>query len=404
MADVPLPTNVLNPSTAAEAWNIIRLTRVNVAKLLEEKRMAEVPEQISLCSPALRLLARASVNTEQRQVIDEHTSRAFSAVNTIAQCCMVRSQSDADKAFLDLQSALSKLESVFTAEEVGAEIYYCTKHPEIVSSTLGNLCPKCQVPLGIRRIPYSFIYVTPPVPTISLTLTTQEPLVAGQETKVDMKLRTLSGAPVSFSDLQVVHGRPIHLFLLDSSSQVFQAMQPTSSDKAGDYTFSFTPLFNGPCRIWADIVPMATGLQEFPFADIGGAYLPKVEKETPDVLSTMTSGYTFELSFAGGNNGQINAKQIQLMRIKVTDSSGKLVDRLEPIFNAFAQVVGFYDDQQTVLRLHPIGGDILRDDLRGGPHLGFKIYAPRAGFIRFYCQVRIDGKTLTVPFSVNVGR
>lgn len=404
LADVPLPTNVLNPITVPEAWNIIRLTRTNVAKLLEEKRMAEVPEQISLCSPALRLLARTSVNTEQRQLIDEHTSRAFSTVNTIAQCCMFRSQSDADKAFVDLKSSLSKLESVFTTTEVCAEIYYCTIHPEIVSSTLGAICPKCQAQLRIRRIPYSFIYVIPSAPTISLSLTPQGPLVAGQETKVDMKLRTLAGTPVSISDLQIVHAKPIHLFLLDPTLELFQAMQPMPGEKAGDYSFSFTPLFNGPCRIWADIVPVATGLQELPYADIGGVYLPIASKEAPDIFSTTTSGYTFELSFSGGNNGQISAKEIQLMRIKVTDSSGKLVDRLEPIMSAFAQVVGFYDDHQTVLRLHPIGGDILRDDLRGGPHLGFKIYAPRPGFVRFYCQVRIDGKTLTAPFCVNVGR
>ncbi|MEY2931161.1 MAG: hypothetical protein RL033_1910, partial [Pseudomonadota bacterium] len=34
--------------------------------------------------------------------------------------------------------------------------------------------------------------------------------------------------------------------------------------------------------------------------------------------------------------------------------------------------------------------------------LGFKLYPPRTGFVRFYCQVRIDGHLITAPFSVNI--
>lgn len=403
-ADVPLPPNTLDPKTPAEAWNAIRLSTANVAKLLLEKRISEVSEQISICSPALRLLARIPAVETQRSLINEQTSRAFSLVNTIAQCCMVRSQADADKAFLEFQSVILKLESAFDAADVKAEIYYCATHPEIISTAAGAACRKCATPLRLRRIPYSFVYVMPGTPTLKLSLIADAPLLAGQETQVQMQLRTISGLPVTESDLLVVHTKPIHLLITDASLGSFQTVHPVPAAQAGDYTFTFTPCVDGPCRIWADVVPLVTGLQELPYADIGGLYLPGAPKETPDVFSTTNAGYTFELSFAGGLSGQINAKQIQLMRIQVTDSSGKLVDRLEPIMSAFAQVVGFYDDHQSVLRLHPMGSDILRDDLRGGPHLGFKIYAPRPGFLRFYCQIRIDGRTLTVPFSVNVDR
>ncbi len=402
LADVPLPPNVLDPKTPAEAWNAIRLSRANVARLLQEKRVFEVPEQVSLCSPALRLLARASVSAEQRLLIDEQTSRAFSSVNSIAQSCMVRSQLDADKGFIELESALAKLASVFDAADVSAEIYYCATHPEIISPDAGVTCRKCAAPLRIRRIPYSFVYVAPGTPTLKLSLTASTPLVAGQETKIQMQLRTTSGLPVSESDLLIVHSKPIHLFITNPSLSVFQTVHPVPAGVAGDYTFSFTPSVNGPCRIWADIVPVATGLQELPFADIGGVFTPAAQRNSKEVRATAIEGFTFELSFAGITDGQPHARQIQLMRIKATDSAGKPVERLEPLMNAFAQVVGFYDDQQTVLRLHPIGGDILREDLRGGPYLGFKIYPPRAGLVRFYCQVRIDGRTITVPFCVNV--
>ena len=400
-ADVPLPPNVMNPATVNEAWNVIRLTRVNVARLLEEKRVAEVPEQVSLCSPALRLLARANMPAEKRPLIDEQTTRAFRSVNSVAQACMVRSPPDADKAFAELQSALTALESAFDSREVGAEIYYCLAHPDIISTTAGSTCRKCGAPLRLRRIPYSFIYVSPGTPTIKLGVENAGPLAAGKEIEIKVHLTTTAGAPVSESDLLIVHAHPIHLLISDPALDEFQIIHPAPATTPGVYTFSLTPKTSSPLRIWADIVPIATGLQELPFADLGGTYVPAPRTDTADVLSSTVDGFTLQLTFAGGN-GQARARQIQLMRVSVADASGQPVQTLEPFMNAFAHVVGFYDDHQTVLRLHPAGGDILREDVRGGPHLGFKLYPPRAGLIRFFGQVRIDGRTITAPFTVNV--
>jgi hypothetical protein len=401
-ADVPLPPNVLDPGTTAEAWNVIRLSRANVARLLQEKRLSEVPEQISLCSPSLRLLARSAAPAEKRRLIDEQTTRAFSLVNSTAQSCMVRSQPDADRAFSEFKAALTQLESVFEASDVNAEIYCCPAHPDIISTSSGTLCRKCSAPLRIRRIPYSFIYVAPDTPTIKLGLTSSAPLVAGREATVQMQLRTTAGAPVPESDLLVVHTLPIHLFIIDPALGSFQTVRPAPAGAAGDYSFTFTPSFSGPCRVWADIVPAATGLQELPFADIGGSFVPAAPKDRTHAPMTTVEGFTFELSFTGVMGGLPQARQIHLMRVRVTDASGQPVQRLEPFMNAFAHASGFYDDHQTVLSLHPVGGDILREDVRGGPYLGFKIYPPRAGFIRLYCQVRIDGRMITAPFGVNV--
>jgi hypothetical protein len=64
--------------------------------------------------------------------------------------------------------------------------------------------------------------------------------------------------------------------------------------------------------------------------------------------------------------------------------------------------VGFYDDFKTVVHVHPNGGDILNQESRGGPGLAFQFFPPRAGFIRFYCQVMIDGEMIFAPFNVNV--
>jgi hypothetical protein len=86
----------------------------------------------------------------------------------------------------------------------------------------------------------------------------------------------------------------------------------------------------------------------------------------------------------------------------VTEANGEPVKILEPVMNAFAHLVGFYDDYQTVVHLHPAGGDILNAELRGGPSLGFQFFPPKSGFIRLYCQVSIGGKMLFAPFNLNI--
>lgn len=400
-ADIPLPPNVMNPATLPEAWNVLRLTRANVSRLLEEKRLAEVPEQIALCSPALRFLVRPEIAGDKKKMIDEQTARAFRGVSTVAQACMVQSPPDAEKSFVEVKAAIAELEKMFDEKDVNAEIYYCVKHPEIVSTQAGSLCLKCSAQLRLRRIAYSFIYVTPADPTVKFTIESQSKIEAGQRADFKMHLATVKGAPVTEQDLLVVHGHPVHLIVTDAATEHCQIIHPMADAAAGDYLFSFTPHSAGPHRIWADIVPVATGLQELPFADVGGDYKPLSVADPADVLTATAEGFKFQLSFAG-MSGQARARQIQLMRVEVTDADGKPVQRLEPFMNAFAHCVGIYDDHQTVMRLHPAGGDILRDDVRGGPYLGFKVYAPRTGNVRFFCMVRIDGRPVTVPFRVNI--
>lgn len=401
-ADVPLPPNVLNPGSPAEAWNVIRLATSNVGRLIHEGRLPEVAEQISLCSPSLRLLAQAPVGVGGSTKVGELTSAAFRHVNSIAQAGMAQSGKDAERFFADLQSVLRDMGAHFDPSIVAAEIYQCRAHSDVVSVESGARCRKCNEPLVVRRIPYSFIYVLPGEAGVKLAASSAAPLAAGKKADVLLTIQTVKGAPVNPADLLVIHSKPVHAMMVDESFGDFHSAQPTPTEKPGEYAFSFEPAGAGPYRIWADVVPVTTGLEELPHADLGGAYTPKPAADKSGSLVSTGGGFHFQLASGRGNGSEITARQIQFLRLNVTDSAGQPVTRLEPFLNAFAHVTGLYDDGKTVLRLHPTGGDVLREEVRGGPMLGFKIYPPRAGFIRFYCQVRIDGRTITVPFGVNV--
>ncbi len=70
--------------------------------------------------------------------------------------------------------------------------------------------------------------------------------------------------------------------------------------------------------------------------------------------------------------------------------------------NAFAHLVGFYEDGQTVVHLHPTGGEITDPSLRGGPTMEFLFYPPRAGHLRLFCQVQVGGRQVFAPFDLEI--
>ena len=401
-ADMPVPPNVLTPASVAEAWNVIRLATGNVGRLLQEKRYPEIAEQISLCSPSLRLLAQSPVAPEQKQMVDEQTALAFRHVNSIAQASMAQIGPDAVRVFGELQATLRGLGRAFDDKVVSGEIYHCRTHTDIVSQFDGARCKLCDVPLIVRRIPYSFIYVETAQPTIKLSLLSDAPLVAGTKTEVRIRLQTLAGKPVKPGDLVVTHAHPVHLYVADVQFGDFHHLQPAAMEPPGEYVFTFTPETNGPHRVWADIVPASTGLQEQPFADLGGSFKPATTEPVASKLTGEAGGLLFHMALARGVGGQVRARQIQYLKLTVTDAALQPVTKLEPFMNAFAHLVGIYDDGQAIVRLHPVGGDIFRDDVRGGPALGFKIFPPKTGFIRFHCEVKVDGKTLAAPLAVQV--
>jgi hypothetical protein len=393
-ADPVVPGNVLDPKTPAEAWNVIRLSTTNVEQLIAEERWAEIPVQISFCSPALRALARLSGSTETKAL----TERSAGWVVALATASIENDGARTGESLKVLQTNLRILAGQFDPKVVAAEIYLCPMHPDFVADNPFTPCAKCGMTLIPRRIPYSFIYMRPGKPSIQLTARADHPIEAGKKATVTVQLKTGDGSPVRRADLLVMHTQPIHLLIEEPSLSDYHHEHPTPTEVPGEYQFSFTPQKTAPYRIWADLVPAATGVQELPFVD-----LPSAEKGTPithtnDVLSCSSGGLNFALTF----NTSPRAQQACGMQIAVTEADGRPAQRLEPVMNAFAHLVGFYDDFQTVVHLHPGGGEVLRADARGGPELRFTFFPPRPGFMRLYCQVMVNGENIFAPFNVNI--
>lgn len=399
-ADSPVAPSVLDPRTPAEAWNVIRLSNVNVDRLLEEKRTSEIPVQVSFMNTALRSLAQSGAAPEAITKSNSAISRAAELNKAVS----TRNETAIRSSVEALRAIVSELESLFDPRIVKAEIYLCPMHPDVISDSDNSNrgCTKCGMTLIPRRIPWSLTYMTPGKPSMKLEAVANAPIEAGRKTVVKIKLRHGDGAPVLPSDLLLMHSQRIHLLIQDPSLGDYHHEHPVGTGVPGEYEFSFTPQRSAPYRVWADIVPVATGVQELPKADLPSAGKGATAGPTETKLMTTSGGLTFQLNLGGSAETLPRAQQHCGMVVTITDPEGQPVKQLEPLMNAFAHLVGFYDDFETVVHLHPGGGDVLRDDVRGGPALFFNFFPPKPGLLRLYCQVQVKGESIFAAFNVNV--
>jgi|GEM_PF-506816 len=401
-ADPALPRRFLEPHSAAESWNVIRLVTRNVEQLIDEKRPEEIATQISYCAPALRALPLQVPRAEATQAVDEQIKRAFISVNAIASSAQQGNLAGAGAALASLRNILNGVAGNFDPRAVNAEIYLCPMHSDMVAEDLKTPCTKCGMSLLPRRIAYSSVYTKPGEPTMRMTAKASGPIEAGKKIEVTVRLEKADKSPALYTDLLEMHTEKIHLLIEEPGLGDYHHEHPVVTETPGEYLFSFTPRKTTPYRIWADIVPAATSVQELPFADLPSAAAAGTLTDTADRFTSSAGGYHFTLSFNNAAPLPVKAGQPRPIYVAVADADGKPVLTLEPVMNAFSHLVGFYDDYRTVVHIHPTGGDVLDPALRGGPSLGFMFFPPRAGFIRLYCQVKIGDQMLFAPFNVNV--
>jgi len=107
------------------------------------------------------------------------------------------------------------------------------------------------------------------------------------------------------------------------------------------------------------------------------------------------------VSFALTLDGEPKAGSPLMGNITVT-KDGQPFALLEPVMGAFSHVVGFTEDYNSVMHIHPMGKEPTSDTERGGPKLEFHIEPKKAGFVKLFAQVRIGGKDIFAPFGIIV--
>jgi hypothetical protein len=400
-ADVAVPQRVLQPQTVEEAWNVIRLVTANLDRLDREKRALEAAAQISLISPSLRLLANQARADGAMMLTETQAVQAFQQVNQIARHSMADNAGALSASFRALRRLLDDVAEGLSPEVRAAEIHACPVHGEVIGRE-GETCMSCKRPLKARRIPYSFVYARPENPLMKMVIPRPVSARAGEEVRLEFELLNLAGRPVEETDLWLMHGQAVQVMVMGPQLEEFHHLTATSRG-GGRYGVVFTPAHGGDYRVLAGVTPAETGLPEYPAAllKVEGAAMPARPAEG-SAMSVKAEGFRFSLSVKGTRGNQLRAGLTQGLQLQVSDPAGLPVTRLEPVHLAFAHLHGFFCDTGSVLQLHPVGGDILREDLRGGPALVFKIYSPEAGQLRLFVQVRIDGRVIQAPLTLRV--
>jgi rubrerythrin len=297
------------------------------------------------------------------------------------------------------QRLWSEIKSLYPKEalQILPPLWSCPMHQELMKTAAGN-CPICGMPLEP-------IYVTQPqltqAPIIRAEIVANTPLKVGK--RADLRIRLFfidNGQPVSLSDLEETHTRKIHLLVSDMTETDYHHEHPEPT-RDGEYAFSFTPQRPDTYRIWADLLPVQTHVQQYSVVDIPSSTprQAKIAEDEPETRHVEIDGYKFDLSF---EKELIHERDTVAGKLRVTQPDGKPCNKLEVVMGAFGHFVGFGDDFATVLHLHPIGALITDPEARGGPELPFYFRSNKTGLFRLFAQVKIEGKDFFPRFLLRV--
>ena len=312
----------------------------------------------------------------RRQQLDEKLQQ-------LGQSCGEWQSASSDEAARAAAERAQKLwpeiKSLYPKEalQIMPPLWSCPMHQELMKTAVGN-CPICSMPLEP-------IYVTQPqltqAPIIRAEIVADSPLKVGK--RADLRIRLFfvdNGQPVALSDLEETHTRKIHLLISDMTETDYHHEHPEPVGD-GEYAFSFIPGRPDTYRVWADLLPARTHVQQYSVADIPS--------------NTPRQGKMAE-------NELIHERETVAGKLRVTQPDGQPCNKLGVVMGAFGHFVGFGDDFATVLHLHPVGPLITDPEARGGPELPFYFRSNKTGPFRLFAQVKIDGKDFFPRFVLRV--
>jgi len=232
-------------------------------------------------------------------------------------------------------------------------------------------------------------------PELVITPISPNKLTADDENKIALFIQDAEANPVDISEFQVVHTQPVHLLIINPELNDYHH-EHLIQESSGYYSFNFTPTTSCSYRMWAD-VKLKGSFQHYIPVQLNGAEKCDRPSAQETALKASSQGYDFVLEL----DGNLKAGEAIFAHMSVF-KNGQLVNFLEPVMGAFAHMVGFYEDYETIAHIHPTGKEPADDSERGGPKLSFHIEPKQAGYLKLFAQVQLDGKQVFAPFGLAI--
>jgi hypothetical protein len=236
---------------------------------------------------------------------------------------------------------------------------------------------------------------------IEVSVIDAKPLIPNQENQITIKLTDKRHhRPITLADLATVHTEKIHLLIIDPSLNDYHHKHPKPTNNPGEYVFQITPRTVHNYRVWVDIVPTHSGIQQYNIIDLPGtkSCAPPCQQPIEQRVSTDLHLRSEFITTAH----KLQVGKPALAKINITTLNGEPFTNLEPIMGAFAHLVGFYDDYTTIAHIHPMGAKPNSEQDRAGPTIEFHLMPEKVGYIRLVNQIQVNEENHFSMFGLHV--
>lgn len=264
--------------------------------------------------------------------------------------------------------------------------FLCPMDADIRQLTPGR-CPRCGMKL-VPGLPDPIEY------PLEVTTTPRHPR-PGQPVRLRFTIRhPKTRKPVG--DLELVHERVFHLFLISEDLAHFAHEHPTPV-APGVFELDWTFPTGGMWRLLTDFYPTAATPQLIARTLLlpGGKLLPPT---LTDDTSAPKQGDNIEVSLRLGPTAEAIAGEKTLLYYRISPRTA-----FEPFLGAMGHMLIASADLIDMIHTHPFlvdGG--LPDPPADAKLVQFNVIFPRPGYYRVWAQFQRAGVVNTIPFNVAV--
>jgi hypothetical protein len=233
----------------------------------------------------------------------------------------------------------------------------------------------------------------------------------GRPTKISFTVQLPDGKPLTSYKTGPGPHTGVHLIIVrDDLAYIIHQHPPVTPSGRLQQTVTFPA--PGPYRVLVDVYPNIPGgqpnFQLFTSIDVAGPYRPKpLPPFTPDLV---VNGYHIDMQ----GHPSLHAIQAQFVNVTVTDPHGKDVTFV-PWFGALAHAIFFHEGSLDYFHTHicapnaPNCGSLPgvpatrisgRSTAPGKITIG--VLLPVPGTWELFLQMKLGGKVITAPYTLNV--
>ena len=233
---------------------------------------------------------------------------------------------------------------------------------------------------------------------IAASIAVQKPTTLNEPCHAILTLKDRqTGKPITPSDLAEVHTKKIHLLVTDSSLRDYKHIHPEPTDVPGKYSFSFTPSTSNSYSVWADVTTSNRQNHKLKMP------LPAaVNRNIKPAIKSTEHAEAGGLSIEWKNTAPLKNGTGSIVEVTVKDAQGRPVNDLEPVMGAYAHLVGFSADGNSMIHAHPLGKEPASSTEKGGPQLKFHLTPDFDGKAQFHLQLKRGGKDIYAPFGQEI--